>query len=93
MKLTISEDELMCVNAHFLKRCQKCVAEGGQHFQNMVGWFLMADTRFVYAGAENCYDKLRACALRFCAFKSRRGPKRNKCTRVQARLVTVSEWL
>ena len=28
--------------------------------------------RFVYAGVENCYDRLRACALRFCAFKSRR---------------------
>ena len=31
-----SEDELMRVNAHFLKRCQKCVDEGGQHFQHLM---------------------------------------------------------
>ena len=32
---SISKDELMRVNAHFLKRCQKCVDEGGHHFQLM----------------------------------------------------------
>ena len=32
----ISEYELMRVNAHFLKRCQKCVNEGGQHFQHLM---------------------------------------------------------
>ena len=36
VKLTfISEDELMRVNASFLKRCQKCVDGGGQHFQHL----------------------------------------------------------
>ena len=30
----ISEDELMHVYAHFVKRYQKCVDEGGQHFQH-----------------------------------------------------------
>ena len=33
---SILEDELMRVNAHFLKRCQKCVDEGGQHFQHLM---------------------------------------------------------
>ena len=33
---SISEDELMRVNAHFLQRCQKCVDEGGQHFQHLM---------------------------------------------------------
>ena len=28
----ILEIELIHVNAHFLKRCQKCVDEGGEHF-------------------------------------------------------------
>ena len=32
----ISEIELISVNAHFLKRCQKCVDEGGQHFQHLI---------------------------------------------------------
>ena len=32
VKLTILEDELINVNAHLLKRCQKCEDEGGQHF-------------------------------------------------------------
>ena len=31
---SISEDELMSIIAHFLKRFQKCVDEGGQHFQH-----------------------------------------------------------
>ena len=31
----ISEIELIRVNAHFLKRCQKCVDEGGRHFQHL----------------------------------------------------------
>ena len=32
----ISEIELTHVNAHFLTRCQKCVDEGGQHFQHLM---------------------------------------------------------
>ena len=32
----ILEIELMYVNAHLLKRCQKCVDEGGQHFQHLM---------------------------------------------------------
>ena len=32
---SISEIELIRVNANFLKRCQKCVDEGG-HFQHLV---------------------------------------------------------
>ena len=32
----ISEDELIHVNAHFVKRYQKCVDEGGQHFQHLM---------------------------------------------------------
>ena len=32
----ILEIELMRLNAHFLKRCQKCVDEGGQHFQHLM---------------------------------------------------------
>ena len=36
VKLTISEDELMRVNVHFLKRCQKLVVGGGQHFQYLL---------------------------------------------------------
>ena len=31
----ILETELIHVNAHFLKRCQKCVDEGG-HFQHLL---------------------------------------------------------
>ena len=30
------ETELIRVNAYFLKRCQKCVDEGGQHFQHLM---------------------------------------------------------
>lgn len=32
----ISVDELMRVNANFLKRCQKCVDTGGHHFQHLL---------------------------------------------------------
>ena len=32
----ISEIELIHVKARFLKRCQKCVDEGGQHFQHLM---------------------------------------------------------
>ena len=32
----VSEIELIRVNAYFLKRCQKCVDEGGQHFQHLM---------------------------------------------------------
>ena len=33
---SISDDDLMHVNANFLKRCQKCVDEGGQNFQQLM---------------------------------------------------------
>ena len=33
---SISEDDLMHVNAHFLKRGQKCVNGGGQPFQHLM---------------------------------------------------------
>ena len=33
---SISEIELIRVNAHFRKRFQKCVDEGGQHFQHLM---------------------------------------------------------
>ena len=32
----ILETELIRVNVHFIKRCQKCVDEGGQHFQHVM---------------------------------------------------------
>ena len=33
---SISEGELIRVKAHFLKGWQKCVDEGGQHFQHLM---------------------------------------------------------
>ena len=32
----ILEIDLIRVKAYFLKRCQKCVDEGGQHFQRLM---------------------------------------------------------
>ena len=33
---SILKDELIRVNSHLLNRCQKCVDEGGQHFQHLM---------------------------------------------------------
>ena len=39
----ISEIELIRINAHFLKGWQKCVDEGGQHFQHLMLGYKVRD--------------------------------------------------